>query len=384
MSNPSTGNQNRAKKSTKKVQNQRRRVNAKHAALIALGAVLLLGVAVYAAYHMILDYYLGKINIVTKETGLVYATAPITQGDTLPETEPVTEPETDPHGQISQQNLPLICNTKDVTNILLMATDARGNEAGLSDTMILLSINEKTGRIVLCSFLRDIYAKFPQDPPSPVSGKSDKLTHAHAYGGPELTMAVLKETFNIQVEHYAKVNFNSFITIVDAMGGLDMYLTVEEIWWLNDFSYSPEMMELFPDYKRSTLPEKEGVYRLSGLQCLGHARNRRVGSDWARTERQRNLIGQMVTQGKSLSLSQLDNLLDHTLPLITTNIPKDRLKELVGGAFSYLKYEIVSTRVPLNGLYHEVNYNIIPDLPANCNDLYEKIYSEKPPVSQVK
>jgi anionic cell wall polymer biosynthesis LytR-Cps2A-Psr (LCP) family protein len=197
-------------------------------------------------------------------------------------------------------------------------------------------------------------------------------------------MAVLKETFNIQVEHYAKVNFNSFITIVDAIGGLDMYLTVEEIWWLNDFSYSPEMTELFPDYKRSALPEKEGVYRLSGLQCLGHARNRRVGSDWARTERQRNLIGQMVTQAKELSLSQLDNLLDKTLPLITTNIPKDRLKELVGGAFSYLKFEMISTRIPLNGLYHEVNYNIIPDLPANCNDLYEKIYSEKPPVSQVK
>jgi anionic cell wall polymer biosynthesis LytR-Cps2A-Psr (LCP) family protein len=126
----------------------------------------------------------------------------------------------------------------------------------------------------------------------------------------------------------------------------------------------------------------EGTYRLSGLQCLGHARNRYFGSDWARTQRQRNLISQMVIQSRGLSLSQLDGLLDQTLPLITTNIPKSRLKEFVGNAFSYLKYEIESTRVPLNGMYTEVNYNIIPDAEANCNDLYEKIYGEPAPTAE--
>ena len=361
----------------RQVKGKKKKINPKRALLVVAGGLLLIGVIVYAAYHMILDYYLNKLNIVTKETGLVYATAPITEPqDTLQTEEPITFE--DHHGEMGELNLPLICDTKEVSNILLMATDARGNEAGLSDTMILLSINEKTNRIVLCSFLRDIYAFYPQEPQSPVSGKYDKLNHAHAYGGPELTMAVLKENFNIEVKYYAKVNFNSFITIVDALGGLEMHLTTEEIWWINNFLYFEEIQELYPDYPRTSIPEVEGTYRLSGLQCLGHARNRYFGSDWARTQRQRNLISQMVIQSRGLSLSQLDGLLDQTLPLITTNIPKSRLKEFVGNAFSYLKYEIESTRVPLNGTYTEVNYNIIPDAEANCNDLYEKIYSEKP------
>ncbi len=353
--------------------NQKKKINPKRALLVAAGAILVLGIVVFAAYHMILEHYLGKMNIVTQETGLVYATEPIGTVE-----EPVVITEEDHHGEVSEKNLPLICNTKDVTNILLMATDARGNEAGLSDTMILLSINEKTQRIVLCSFLRDIYALYPAEPENPVSGKYDKLTHAHAYGGPELTMAVLKENYNIEVNHYAKVNFNSFVTIVDALGGLDMYLTVEEIWWINEFIYADEIWDLFPNYTRSNLPQKEGMYRLTGLQCLGHARNRRVGSDWARTQRQRNLIGQMINQARTLSLTQLDALLDRSLPLITTNIPMDQWKELVGNAISYVKYEVDSTRFPLNGMYHEVNYNIIPDAQANCLDLYERIYSEKP------
>lgn len=355
----------------------KKKVNPIRVLIVVAGVFLVLGIAFYAAYHMILDYYLGKLNIVTKETGLIYATAPITDSQESTQTEEVITFE-DHHGEMGEKNLPLICNTKDVTNILLMATDARGNEAGLSDTMILLSINEKTQRIVLCSFMRDIYALYPQEPQSPVSGRYDKLTHAHAYGGPELTMAVLKENYNVQVDHYVKVNFKSFVTIVDAMGGLDMYLTAEEAWWINEFIYAQEIWEIFPTHHRERLPEKEGTYRLTGLQCLGHARNRRIGSDWARTQRQRNLIGQMMVQARELSLSQLDSLLDQTLPLITTNIPKDRLKELVGNAFSYLKYEVDSTRFPLNGTYHEVNYNIVPDVEVNCGDLYERIYSEKP------
>ena len=364
---------------------EKKKINWKLILLITAGTLLLLGAIIYAAYHMILDHYLGKINIVTGEDDLIFVTTPITYEEEIPLTgeETVTETEELPlppehNGEIGANNLPLICNTKDVTNILLMATDARGNEAGRSDTMILLSINEKTNRIVLCSFLRDLYALYPQEPQSPVSGRYDKLNHAHAYGGPELTMAVFKEAFNIEVSYYVKVNFNSFVTIVDAMGGLDMHLTAEEAWYINSKSASDEMMLLFPNHSREPLPSVEGTYRLNGLQSLCHARNRYIGSDWARTQRQRNLISQMVVQARGLSLTEIDSFLNQTLPLVTTNIPKDQLKKFVGNALSYIKYEIESTRLPLNGTYQSINYNLVPDLEVNCNDLYEKIYSEKP------
>lgn len=336
-------------------------------ALVVFAVLVIVSLLGVWLYHTILDHYLGKINIVTQED-LIYETEPL--GETQ------TQTMEDHHGETDTKNLPLICNTKDVTNILLLATDARGKEAGLSDSMILLSINKKTEKIVLCSFLRDIQALFPEEPANPRAGKYDKLTHAHSYGGPELTMAVLKETFNIEVEHYAKVNFNSFIEVVDAVGGIDMYLSDSEIWWINEFVSSPEIAQIFPSYRKTGISGGAGTYHLNGLQALGHARNRRIGDDWARTERQRNIISQIMSQSKSLPLSQLNGLLDTVLPLITTNMPKGMLKDLVGSAISYLRYDVESTRVPLQGAYREENFQIIPDLEVNCRDLYEKIYGE--------
>ena len=196
-------------------------------------------------------------------------------------------------------------------------------------------------------------------------------------------MAVLKETFNIEVSQYAKINFSAFRNIVDAMGGLDMQLSVAEAHAINSI-LSETMQEpankVLKVTSRDMLQVKgAGVYHLTGVQALSHARNRRVGSDYARTQRQRDLIQAMAKKAKSLSLSQLNNLLDTVLPLITTNMPKETMKEMVGDLPSYLTYDIQSTRVPADGMFTEKNYNLIPDLERNCFALYELIYGEKAP-----
>ncbi len=341
--------------------------------VIAVSSLLVLILLGVIAYNAILDHYLDKINVVTEEN-LVYQTEIIT-GEDGPSA--VEDPEH--NGELNDANLPLICNTKDVTNVLLLAVDSRGGDAGRSDTMILVSINQKTGKVVLCSFLRDILAAFPKEPASPVAGMYDKLTHAHAYGGPELTMAVLKETFNIEVAHYAKVNFSAFVSVVDAMGGVDLYLTSGEAAEINAYETLTAKDSQLYGYKANPLPVKEGVAHLNGVQALTHARNRTIGSDWARTQRQRDVIQALAKKAKNLSLSQLNNLLNTVLPLITTNMPKDMMKDLIGKAPALLGYEIESTRVPGNGLYTERNYQIICDLEANCTALYELIYGEKAP-----
>ncbi|MBQ3075386.1 MAG: LCP family protein [Clostridia bacterium] len=346
---------------------------------IVLSVLVVLTIAGIIIYNWMVDHYLDKINVVTKETDLVFETEVITSEDGSSSV--VEEP--DHNGELSADNLPLICNTKDVKNFLILAVDSRGNDAGRTDSMILVSVNSKNNRIVLCSFMRDILAKYPKEPKSPVSGKYDKLNHAHAYGGPELTMAVLKETFNIDVSHYAKVNFSAFRDIVDAMGGLDIQLSAEEARAINSI-LSETMQEdanksLHVTSKDMLKNTKAGVHHLTGVQALSHARNRRVGSDYARTQRQRDLIEAMAKKATTLSLSQLNNLLNTVLPLITTNMPKDLMKDMIGDAPSYLTYEIKSTRVPADGMFTEKNYNIIPDLEKNCYALYELIYGEKAP-----
>lgn len=345
----------------------------------------------FCVWNGILNHYLDKINIVTKEEKLVYETERIPEEipqtvleeiETLEELPPVEE-EVDLHGTFGISDLPRICDTKDVTNILLLAVDSRGGgDAGRTDTMMLVSINEKTGKIVLCSFLRDLYAHYPTEPKNPISGGYDKLNHAHAYGGPALTMAVLKESFNIDVKHYAKVNFSAFVQVVDAMGGVDLYLSEAEVRFINKYEAGNAAESRISGYVPSPLPVSAGVHHLNGVKALTHARNRNVGSDFQRTERQRNLISAMVNRVKSLSIWQITDLLDVFLPMITTNMQKDMLKDLIEKIPAMLDSEIASTKIPLEGTYSSVRYNLIPDLKKNCYPLYELIYGEPPAVKE--
>jgi len=357
-------------------------------AVITLSVIAFLVFAGIIAYNCIVDYYIGKINIISseKDLNLEYVTQAIVDENgqsSVMNTEDLIE---DANGALNADNLPLICDNKNVKNILLLADDTRGKEAGRTDSMILVSINKKTEKIIMCSFMRDIMAKYPKTPASPVAGKYDKLNHAHAYGGAELTMAVLKETFNIEVSHYAKVNFSVFRDIVDAMGGVDMYLTAAEARAINSIlsetMQEPANKTLRVTGKDMLKSTKAGTYHLTGVQALSHARNRRVGSDFQRTQRQRDVLTAMAQKAKTLSLPQLHKLLETVLPMVTTNMSEDLLKDLVGDMLTYLSYEIVSTRVPADGMFTENSqgfYKLIPDYERNCFALYELVYGEKAP-----
>ncbi len=351
-------------------------------ALIVLLVVAALVLLCIGAYHMILDYYLDKINIVTTED-LHYATEPIRDTETKEEELPTTEepPETmvgDPE-LWNQAGLPLIRDTNDVMNILLIGIDARDrNSYSRSDTMILLSINTKTKKVIMTSFLRDILVKIPDR-------GFDRFSHTFAYGGPQLLIKTFKANFNIEIQHYAYINFFSFVDIVDALGGLDVTMTANEVSIMN--FYLLEINELYGrPVGTDNLPAVDGTYHLNGKQALGYARNRYSGGDdWGRTQRQQNLMKLMMEKVKKLSLSQIDNLLETVLPLITTNMQKSELKSLVNKSLTYLGYERVSQSIPIrtgNAFQYatfegmdilNINYK------ENCDEIYRMIYGEEPP-----
>ena len=344
---------------------------------IALCILALLFLIALGAYHAILEHYLGKINIVTKEEEMSFVTQKITEEE-IPESVTETLEETF-EGTKNESDLPLICDTKDVKNVLLMATDTRvPGGAGRSDVMMLVSINKQTGKIVLCSFLRDLYAHYPAEPANPINGGYDKLNHAHAYGGAELTMAVLKETFNLDVKHFAKVDFFDYVKVVDALGGVDLYLTADEAAMINQMEQAVLREISLGGYTPAPLSVQEGMHHLTGVQALCHARNRTLGSDWARTQRQRAIIEAMIQKAKGLSLSQIDSLLNTVLPLVTTNMPKEELKSMVSSLPVMVGYEIESTKIPQEGTYTSYYYNMVPDLKTNCDYLYRLIYAKEP------
>ena len=175
-----------------------------------------------------------------------------------------------------------------VTNILLIGNDSRENgEDGRSDAMILLSISNKTKKIYMTSLLRDMYVEIP-------GHKDNRLNAAYSYGGAELLMETIEQNFDIHISRYVLVNFEAFANLVDAVGGVDLELTGKEVEYVNGYlvEYNillgrPEGTDYFDDLSG-------GMVHLNGPQALAYCRNRYIGTDFGRTERQRKVLTEVI------------------------------------------------------------------------------------------
>src|SRR3954447_10445169 len=94
------------------------------------------------------------------------------------------------------------------TNILLLGSDARGNEVSRADTIMIAHYNENKGTYKLTSIMRDSYVDIPGH------GKH-KINSAFAIGGPDLMRQTIKENFDIDLQYYAIVHFQGFVQLID-------------------------------------------------------------------------------------------------------------------------------------------------------------------------
>ena len=304
--------------------------------------------------------------------------------------------------------LPLICNTEDVINVLVIGLDTRdaasitGNletdnvTATRSDTIMLVSVNTRTHRITLTSFLRDTYVQIP-------GVGAQRLGHAFAFGQAPLLIQTLKQNFNVQVDYYVYLNFYIFIDIVEAMGGLDVELSAEEIYTMNR-AYLSEVNKLYnrpegTDY----LPETPGyvtesgyhdpkTYHLNGYQALGYVRNRYDKApdgdlyDWSRLYRQKHTLELMKEKAKSLSIGQLDDLAKLVMSKLTTNMDRTLIASLIMNAMDYMKYELVTQNTPelstadgTRNVYEDDAYKGVSfDYKKVFYRAYETIYGKNP------
>ena len=262
--------------------------------------------------------------------------------------------------------------SEDVYNILLVGSDARDlSEAARSDAMILVSLNQKTKTIYLTSFLRDCYVSIP-------GYGNTKLNHAFAYGGPALLMETLEDNFKVHVDRYAAVNFYSFMDVVDILNGVWIYVTDEELKVTNDYIYSMNKLldvEWSEDYLWSS-----GWHQMNGKQALAYSRNRYTGDDYARTERQRNVIYQIINGAMSAEPAVLVDLALAILPQITTDMEKSEILSYAANVGAYLDYEIVSQQIPAKGTYSGATISgmsvISLDLEDNIEYLQSTVYGD--------
>lgn len=256
-----------------------------------------------------------------------------------------------------------------VKNILLIGTDARStDEDGRSDSMIILSINSKKNKIVMTSVLRDSYVEIP-------GHGSNRINAAYSYGQEDLLIQTIEQNFKIPIDAYAKVDFFSFIDIVDAVGGVELDLSQEEVEWVN--AYLNETNELLGKEFGDGYLTSPGVQTLTGKQALSYARIRYIGTDFGRTERQRKILNAVADKVKSNPAS-VSKLAGSILPSVTTNMKDSELTLLVMKSVLYLGCDMEQFCIPADNTWKNATISgmsvLEVDFEANRQAFKEAVY----------
>lgn len=238
-----------------------------------------------------------------------------------------------------------LLNDPMVLNVMLFGADKNDGTSQRSDTMIMLSVDNRHKKLKITSFMRDLWVYIPD------YGYS-KLNHSYAYGGPKLAIDTIEQNFGVNIDRYAIVDFSSFRSIIDILGGIDIELSAEEIDYINWQSWKNNQVNT-----RNEITASPGMVHLNGRQALWYARNRGdeeegfAGSDFDRTQRQRKLLRKLASDMKSASLTDIIAIVDQIGPLITTNLKKSEITTLVANSLTYLSYSMVEYRLPTDGNY---------------------------------
>jgi len=171
----------------------------------------------------------------------------------------------------------LTLNKQQPFSVLLLGVDERDYDKGRSDTMITVTVNPETKSVKMLSIPRDTLTEIIG------YGIEDKINHAYAFGGPEMSMNTVENLLDIPIDYYVKINMEGFEDLVDAVGGV----TVD-----NTFAFS---------YAGARFPL--GSIELTGETALKYTRMRYEdpNGDFGRQTRQRQVIEGIVREGISLS-----------------------------------------------------------------------------------
>lgn len=334
----------------------------KGTAVKVLLIILCVLLALILAVAVLVAAYMSRLSgMVNRVDGTVATLAPEVIASIEKETDPI-EPDftgevLDPT-EITWSTLPPETVPKEdhIINILLIGQDRRpGQGRQRSDSMILCTVNKKTGHLTMTSFLRDLYVQIP-------GYQDNRLNVAYVFGGMPLLNEALWVNFGVQVDGNIEVDFSGFERIVDAMGGVDVEMTAAEVKWLSNHNWGL----------------KTGVNHLNGEQALTFARIRKLDSDFGRTDRQRAVLTAMLKQMRNCSLEELMKVVETAMGIVTTDMEDAEILGLVVELFPLLKdIQIDTQHIPAEGTYRGVYVRgmavLVPDLDANRELLNQTI-----------
>lgn len=252
---------------------------------------------------------------------------------------------------------------KNIINVLLVGSDASAKEKGRADVMengntdvmMLVSINTKNKTIKLVSFMRDSYLylkgydRFP------------KLNAACANGGPAYLVDVIEDSYKIEIDGYAMVDFDTFVQCINIVGGV----TVDV----------PKSIGI-----KYNIPYGDNV-SLDGDQALKFCRERSVyaDADVSRTRNQRMVINSLINKCKSASLTTINSILDTVLANVHTSFRKKDIVNYMTKAVSdgWANYTVSQRTMPTADArfgYLGSDWIWVIDYPLAAQKLQQELY----------
>ncbi|MEG2869194.1 MAG: LCP family protein [Terrisporobacter sp.] len=245
-----------------------------------------------------------------------------------------------------------------ITNILLAGVDGNNLEKGnRSDSMMILTIDEKNNDIRVTSLARDTYVKIP-------GYGEEKLTHAYAYGGPALLLQTIDQNFGVKIDKYAAVSFDSFEKIIDAIGGVEIDVLPKEV------SHIPGI-------------DGAGKQTLNGAEALAYSRIRYADDAYHRDNRQRTVLQAAYDKLATVSSGDLMELGNTILGYTKTNIPPMEIFNLATKVLKMKTSNFAQLEFPLDGhrdgkiISKEKGWVILWDKEYNNEQLHKFIFDYK-------
>lgn len=204
---------------------------------------------------------------------------------------------------------------KDNISVLFVGVDdsekrSQGENSSLSDALILATLNNKQKSVKLVSIPRDSYVYIPY------VQHRDKITHAHSFGGTLASIETVEELLEVPIDYYVKMNFNAFVDVIDALGGVKVEVPYD-------------ILELDENDQR-TVDLKKGFQLLDGRETLALARTRKLDSDIERGKRQQEILKAIITKAATpTSLTKYDDVIEAVGDNMRTDMTFSEMKSLI-------------------------------------------------------
>ncbi|PEJ58434.1 LytR family transcriptional regulator [Bacillus sp. AFS002410] len=243
-----------------------------------------------------------------------------------------------PIEKTTKRSAPLNMKEKNPFSVLLLGVDKRPGDKGRSDSLMVMTVNptKHTTKII----------SIPRDTRTEIVGKNsvDKINHAFAFGGIQMTVNTVEKFLNIPIDYYLEVNMEGFKDIVDAIGGVEVMNTL--------------------DFTNDGFHFKKGLLSLNGEKALSFSRMRYEDpqGDFGREARQRQIIQEVINKGTKIkSLVSYKDILNSINKNLETNFTMQQMfeiqKDYRGATASIEQQQLQGSGKMIKGIY----YYLVPE-----------------------